>query len=390
MIRLLLYSHFFAPSVGGVETVVSDLARGLAETRGDAGAPRFHVTIVTRNASDTTNDATLGCHVVRRPSAWQLWRMVRDSDVIHVAGPALSPMLLALLAGKPVVVEHHGFQVICPTGQLVQEPQSAPCPGHFMAGNHRACLRCQPKPRPGTSLRLWLSTFLRRSLCRRVDCNITPTSWLGTILDLPHTTTIAHGVPAQDAVPSPPAQPVRFIFVGRLVDTKGLRLLLEAARQLHQEGREFDLRIIGDGPERGALETLVVQSGLSSRIRFNGKLSDDALASAWQQADALIAPSLGGEVFGMTPLEAMSRGLPVIASDLGSFAEVLGDTGMLFRTGDAKSLADKMAALLDNSSLRSRLGEAARQRALQRFSISNMVDDHARIYQRLSHESAGR
>jgi glycosyltransferase involved in cell wall biosynthesis len=387
MIRLLLYSHFFAPSVGGVETVVADLARGLVGPLGEKGAPRFHVTIVTRTASGEKNDACDTCPVVRCPSIRQLWHLVLEADVIHVAGPALSPMIFALLARKPVVVEHHGFQVTCPTGQMVQEPQSAPCPGHFMLGHHRVCLRCQQKPQPAASFRLWLTTFLRRGLCRFVDCNITPTNWLGNILDLPRTITIPHGVPPREALPPHAPRPLRFIFVGRLVATKGVRVLIEAARQLHQQGRVFSLRIIGDGPERGALEALATRSGLHSRIHFDGKLSHDALASAWQHADALIAPSLGGEVFGMTPLEAMSRGLPVIASNLGSFAEVLGDAGMSFRAGDANSLAEKMAELMDDPSLRSSLGAAARLRAMHRFSISRMVEDHARVYERLYHDS---
>src|SRR5271168_3217909 len=122
--KLLVYSHFFAPSIGGVETLVLSLSRGLAALRSpadttksaDGPTQRFEVTLVTQTPAADFDDRTLPFPVFRQPSLAQLWRLIRATDVLHIAGTALPPMVLGLLARKPVVVEHHGFQAICPNG----------------------------------------------------------------------------------------------------------------------------------------------------------------------------------------------------------------------------------------------------------------------------------
>src|ERR1700720_558856 len=108
--KLLLYSHFFAPSVGGVETIVLSLARGLAGLRDSNGAPQFEITLVTQTLADDYDDSANPFRTIRRPGFFQLETLVRNADVVHAAGPALGPLLLSLFARKPFVVEHHGFQ----------------------------------------------------------------------------------------------------------------------------------------------------------------------------------------------------------------------------------------------------------------------------------------
>jgi glycosyltransferase involved in cell wall biosynthesis len=93
--KLLVYSHYFAPSVGGVETIVLALARGLAELHDSGGAPQFEVTLVTQTPAGNYDDASLPFRTIRQPGFVQLWRLVRNSDVVHVAGPAMAPSYLA-------------------------------------------------------------------------------------------------------------------------------------------------------------------------------------------------------------------------------------------------------------------------------------------------------
>src|SRR6516164_6107077 len=192
--QLLIYSHFFLPSIGGVETTVLDLASGLSERRSDDGSAIFAVTLATNTPPGDCRDELLPFRIIRQPSSSQLRRLIREADVVHVAGTAMAPIVYGLIAGKPIVVEHHGFQHICPTGQLFQEPQNVPCPGHFMAGRHSSCLRCSARPDRIESLCLWLLTFVRRFLLRRVEVNITPTHWLATHLPLPRSVTVHHGL----------------------------------------------------------------------------------------------------------------------------------------------------------------------------------------------------
>ncbi|OLC86462.1 MAG: hypothetical protein AUH88_04515 [Acidobacteria bacterium 13_1_40CM_4_61_5] len=383
--KLLLYSHYFAPSIGGVETVVESLARGLAECRSVSDQREFDVTLVTQTPAGSFRDEDLPFPVIRQPGTLALLTLIRNADLVHVAGPALGPLVLAWLARKPVVIEHHGFQTICPNGQLFYEPSQSPCPGHFIAGRHLECLRCNASQGALHSFKLWLLTFARRFLARRAAVNIMPTEWLGELVKLPRSEAIPHGLDAtRDALwPASKGSVPVVAFQGRLVTTKGIRLVLEAARRLASEPLDFELHVIGDGPERKSLERLADEWKLTPRVRFFGSLPPSELDAILARATVVVVPSLGGEVFGLVAAENMLRGLPVLASDLGAFAEVIGDAGLLFRTGDAEDLARRLATLLRDPALAADLGVRARQRVLAFFARSRMIDAHAAMYGRI-------
>jgi glycosyltransferase involved in cell wall biosynthesis len=381
--KLLVYSHYFAPSIGGVETIVMSLARGLAELRTEDGSPEFDLTLVTHTSRGEFDDGALPFRVVRKPGFRRLWKLVRQADVLHVAGPALLPLVLGLLARKPSVIEHHGFQAICPTGQLLIESSGEPCPGYFMAGRWRECWNCDPTLGWFAARRLWLLTFVRQWVCKRVAANIMPTSWLGEQLQLPRATTIHHGlVHIQGTHKETTARPeVPIIaFQGRLVSTKGAGILLEAAKILCEEGCEFRIVIIGDGPERAKLETRARQAPLSGRVQFTGRLAADELEKILHDTTMMVVPSLGGEVFGLVVAENMQRGLPVIASDLGAFVEVLGDAGRTFSVGNASALTHQLKELLNSVEYATRLATQARNRAQKSFSLTTMVNKHTLLY----------
>ena len=380
--KLLIYSHFFAPSVGGVETVVLSLARGLAELRNGQGQPEFEIALVTEMPARDFRDGDLPFPVIRKPGLFQLQKLIRKSDVLHVAGPAFAPLLLSYILRKPLVVEHHGFQTICPNGCLLFEPSDTPCPGHFMPGRHAFCLRCNAGRGRWGSTRLWLLTFLRRALCRGVAANITPTRWLGDQIALPRVISIPHGV--EMTMPKMEAQlsshrPI-IAFIGRLVSTKGVRELFQAAKILKEQNYSFELLIIGDGPERASLEQFARQTQISSMVSFVGHLEAAELENILDRALAVVVPSLGGEVFGMVIAENMLRGKAIVSSDLGAFSEVLDGTGLMFRTGDAFDLSKRISELIDAPLLARRLGQRARRRALQFCDYQLMVRSHAEIY----------
>lgn len=383
--KLLIYSHFFAPSIGGVENIVMTLANGLSELRKSDGSSEFDITLITQTPAQEFSDAGLPFRVVRQPQLSELSRLVRQADVVHVAGAAIGPIVLGLLAKKAVAVEHHGFQTICPTGQLLQEPQNRPCPGHFMAGHYMECLRCRSSPRPLSSFRASALTFFRRFLCQRVDINITPTAWLATQLQLSHSETVLHGIPdcpplvSLAGIQGPPV----LVFVGRLVTTKGVHLLLDAASLLKKQNRLFRLIIVGEGPERAALENHAREQNLVGEVQFPGRLPQLRVNELLKSTNILIVPSLAGEVFGLVVAENMLQGLPVVVSDQGAFVEVLGGTGKVFKTGDASDLALCLAELLDNPGSGRRLGAAARRRALDFFTLGRMIEEHARIYRKI-------
>lgn len=358
------------------------LARGLAARQTSPDPPEFDITLVTETPTGDFDDAALPFRVVRQPTKLLLCRLLSGAAVVHIAGPAFAPLALGLLLRKPVIVEHHGFQTICPNGQLLIEPSGTPCPGHFMAGRHGECFRCNAGRGRFGSWKLWLLTFVRSFLCKRVAINITPTVWLGELLGLPRGVAIPHGLEkiAPVAAVRETRQRPLITFQGRLVTTKGVAVLFEAARKLSEAGRAFELLVIGDGPERATLERLAQESALAGRMRFTGKLAGAELDTALAESSVVVVPSLGGEVFGLVVAENMLRGLPVIASDLGAFAEVVGDGGLTFRTGDAAELARKMARVFDEPGFATQLRRRARQRALEYCDYQRMLDAHAKVY----------
>lgn len=384
--RILIYTHTFAPQVGGVETVVMSLASGLAGVTGDDGLASQKVTVATATPRGEFDDQLLPFRVVRQPTLLQLVRLVRSADVIQMAGPSFLPMLIGLILFRPVVVAYYGFQTICPNGQLLYKPTQAPCPGHFTAGNHRECIRCNAQSGVLHSLTMWLLTFPRRWLCSCAKVNVTPTNWLSTVLQLPRTITIHLGLPVdangkRSCVDSP--QPT-FAFLGRLVSTKGVHILLQAAHRLNAKGLVFALKIIGDGPERARLEAQTRTLGLADRVAFLGYQPDSALPQLLSDVRTIVMPSLAGETFGLVAGASMMRATVPIVSDIGALAEVVGDTGLKFPPGDDAALAGCLEGVLQSDDFAATGGGRARERAMAQFTESRMVAEHLALYRDLT------
>jgi glycosyltransferase involved in cell wall biosynthesis len=388
--KLLLYSHFFAPSVGGVETIVLSLARGLAALRDSNGAPQFEITLVTQTLAGKCEENALPFRVIRKPNFVQLWRFVRKSDVVHVAGPALAPLLFAWLSRKSFVIEHHGYQATCPNGLLFQHPSETVCPGHFLAGSFRECLKCNAVTEgPLKSFWLLLSAFLRHALSRRAAANIAPSGHVASRQSLPRTTTILHGIedPCAEIDTLQATQPLHrrnFAFLGRLVTEKGLSVLLEATCLLRAEGRNVEVVLIGDGPDRPRLEKEIAALGLNNSVRVTGFLSGANLGQALSEVGAIVIPTVMEETAGLAAMEQMVRGRPVIASAIGGLGELVRGSGLTFSPGDTQALADAMKRILDEPGLAASLGATGRQRILLSFSYGGMIDAHARLYREVS------
>jgi glycogen(starch) synthase len=388
-VKLLIYSHFFAPSVGGVERIVLSLARGLSELRSAQGQGEFEITVVTHTPAMGTpagnyDDRALPFRVVRQPSLAQLWRLIRDADVIHAAGPALAPLFLAYLARKPVVMEHHGYQTACLNGLFIHQPERSVCPGHFQAGEYGECLRCQghETSRIRGVINLLLM-FPRDFLARRAAANIHISQHVLERLALPCSSVVYYGVDAVAPVPaatSATAPTVTFSYVGRLVPEKGLPVLLAAADILKRNGHRFELLFIGDGPERPKLQETIESSGLSSCARITGFLEGAAFEQALRGVGVVVMSSVWEETAGLAAIEQMMRGRLVIASAIGGLGEVVGEAGLRCAPGDAQALADCMLQVLQNPALIDLYGQKARDRALQLFGRPRMIEDHARIY----------
>ena len=384
--RILIYSHFFSPSVGGVESSVRSLAGGLVEMRNNTNTD-FKVTVVTQSGVGAADDSAFSFSVVRRPPLIKLWTLVRESDIVHIAGPSLVPLLLAFLARKPAVVEHHGYQAICPNGLLTYQPRRTICPGHFQARRYWKCWRCQNNElSPQRSLMNLLRMFPRSWLVRRAARNVAITGHVRDRHKLPRTEVVYYGIEdplAKGSAVLPvtnPTDKISFAFVGRFVPEKGIPILLEATRQLLSEGESFDVRLIGDGPERERLDGIIRREKLENHVRITGYLAATALTESLRDVQVVVMPSVWEETAGLAAIEQMMRGRLVIASNIGGLSEVVGGTGLRFTAGDATALAECMRRVLHEPTLIDAMGRAARARALSLFVGQRMIEEHRRVY----------
>lgn len=177
---------------------------------------------------------------------------------------------------------------------------------------------------------------------------------------------------------------LRLLAVGRLSRYKGFDVLIEALAQVS----DANLLLVGHGECERELRAQAAARGLDRRLRFAGDLDDDALASAYADADAFVLSSLDrGEAFGLVLLEAMRAGLPAIASAIpgsgvGSVV-VDGQTGLLVPPGDAAALAGAIGKLRDPL-LRDRLGAAGQARWRTEFTLGKSAQAIRSIYSGLA------
>lgn len=178
--------------------------------------------------------------------------------------------------------------------------------------------------------------------------------------------------------------------VGRFIPAKDYPGLLRAIALLRDRGYELTLCILGDGPEADKVKSLITEMKLNDIVRLPGMVSD--VDSWYRQFDVYVSSSIR-EGQPVALLEAMAHALPVVATDVGASAETVidGEGGLIVPPGDPRVLAESIGRLLDEPALRCSLGQSARRRVMERYSVAKVADDHVRIYQEiLSSNGRGR
>ena len=170
--------------------------------------------------------------------------------------------------------------------------------------------------------------------------------------------------------------------VGRLTQVKGIPHLLAAVASLHGRGADIRLALVGDGPERAALEEQARSLGLGDRVHFLGLRRD--LPEIFPAFDIFCLPSIR-EGSPQVLLEAMSAGRPVVATRAGGIPEVVehGISGLLVDPGSDEQLTEALGRLVEDEALRANLGPAARQRVQDRFDLARGVRTHEDLYRSL-------
>jgi glycogen synthase len=270
-------------------------------------------------------------------SMWRsLRRAARDADVVHVHWLLVAPVAWA--ARVPFALTLHG----------------SPSAGRFedleLARRHPRIFR-------------WLVTRAR------VVIGVSHPLAGAAAKAGANAVTIPHGVHVPPARQEPRGTPVA-LFAGRLAPEKGVHVLAEAMKQV--DGVE--LQVAGDGPLRHLFPQAL------------GFVAHDALHELYAKASMLVLPSFG-EGFGVVAMEAMSHGVPVIATTAGGLGWVIEDdvSGIVVEPGDVDGLRDAICRLRDDPELRARYGEGGRRRARERFGWDHVNELTLDAYRQAAH-----
>lgn len=299
---------------------------------------------------------------------------------------------------------------------------------------------CRALKAPGASHRLvlemqceWLSQRDRDAVAHQlevVDAIVAVSDHIATTVrtafpDFPgRIATVGNGVDVGHFTPGPEREPRagrrrRVLFVGRISPEKGVHTLLEAFGALGNRIDDVDLDIAGPHAalsrdflislssdrrvrellrfydEEGAcaypahLEEIIARNGLRDRVRFLGNVSHKHLLDLYRAADIVVNPSLS-ESFGMSVVEGMACGVPIVGTRVGGMCETIldGRTGLLVEPEAPQELADALAALLLDEEAARAMGTAGRQRAVEHYSWQARAERLAELYDSLAADRA--
>lgn len=362
-IRVLLQPFFYLPeSWNGIDEHLLLLARHLD--------PAEFELVVAVGEADGPQTATLAqraglatVDVPRVSSAPGSVRGLRDlyrrvgADIVHMHTPAAggqaTAAFAARLAGAAPVLTVHQYQ-----------PWALPVRTRLLnTAAQRALFRRV----------IAVSHDVRASLAERAGFSDRRVLVISNGIDA--------GEPRRSGIPlrSPNDPPVIGYF-GRLSREKGVDILIEALALAHDAGCTFEAQIVGDGPERAALEALSVARGLDGRVTFRGFIPG---ASSLIPTVDIVAHTPRYEGFGLVILEAMAAAKPVIVAPApGGLAEMVvpGETGLIAGDRSPAEIARAVRTLVADDRLRERMGIAARERWREHFTADRMAARTAEVY----------
>ncbi len=368
--RVLLHCIYFPPERGGLESHVGYLARGLAE-RG------CRVEVVTsRSLPGVPSREERDGVAVRRT-----WFPSRSPVGWGLFTAASTPATLAA-ARRADVVHAQAFPSIVP-GALSRWVHRIP----LVATLHTSHFLTR------AGLRRWRPVLAR--LVRSPDQVLAASQEIAQVAQElssgREVEALPNGVDTRvfrRTIPSlPPGDGPRLVVPRRLVQKNGVEYLVRGLPELVRAFPGIEVLVIGDGPERGRLEALARELGVSETLRFLGSVPHEEMPGLLSSARLAVIPSLM-EATSVAALEAMACELPVAASRVGGLPEIVGEeTGALFSPGDPDELAGTVARLLRAPDLEGK-GRRARELVEERWSNDRLVDRHMEIYREVVERSA--
>jgi glycosyltransferase involved in cell wall biosynthesis len=352
----------------GGEDVVVENERRLLQSAG------HHVVPYLRSNLELQNISALGRIAIVPRMVWSSetrrdFAALLDAerpDVVHIHNTfmVISPAIYSACSERkiPVVQTLHNFRLLCPAATLFRDGHVCEeCVDHgLLRGVQHGCYR---NSRAATA-----SVALMIAVHRKLNTWRDSVTRFIALTDFAKQKFVAAGFPSDKFTVKPnfvdpdPCERLSTgeyaLYVGRLAEDKGLRVLLNAWKQL---GTPYPLQIVGDGPERAALEDQARALQLSG-ITFRGRLSRADTMTAIKNARCTIVPSTWYEGMPMCIAESFACGTPVLCSRLGAMTALVADrcTGLQFNPGDARDLARKVEWAWEHPADLARMGRAAR------------------------------
>ena len=290
--RILISSHFFHPSVGGIEQVGLVLAN-------EFSLSGHEIRVLTTTSE--SDDAIFPFEVIRRPSIPQLLELVRWSEVFFQNNISLRTGWPLLLIRRPWVIAHHTW-----------------------------IARTDSSLGPRDRLKHFLTRFAT---------NIAVSKSIARHLTVP---SVIIGNPYRDDLFQRDRLATRdsdLIFVGRLVRDKGVDILLYALSLLRERNARPKLTIVGNGPELTTLQRMVERFQLSSQVAFLGTRTGKALVELLNRHRVIVVPSRWQEPFGLVALEGVACGCRAIVAESGGLPEAAGPLAVVFEHERGAALA---------------------------------------------------
>lgn len=402
--RILFLSGYYPPNTrGGGELSTHFIAQGLKQ----AG---HEVEVVTEGKRPETREwdgikvYLLPLRLTAKPllekrssrrnaKEFQAWLKTQPKyDIIHAHDFRTALMLSELGLPNALVTARDYAQICGSPNNLLAD--GTVCPGCTSIGNVLKNRAVAEAPLWRKPFRIWQYRFnikyrlaAFRKFPRQIFISNAQLAEIKKIQDLSQAKThvIYNPVPAsylaEPATKKTTGQDV--LYVGTVDSYKGVDVLLDAFKALSQRHSDVHLKIVGEGAALARYKQWVELSGLQYRVTFTGRVNFDRLRSMYDEAALVVAPHVWVEPFGRTTVEAMARGKIVVASDIGGPAEIIrdGQTGILFRAGQATDLARALGQVLDMGELDKRvISHNARQWIRENLSLDIIAGQYSSIY----------
>lgn len=368
--RLLLVNYEYPPAGGGAATATRELARAFARSGHDVAV------LASGAGGDAEARDEDGVRVVRISTGRARDDRATRLDMLRFAWKAI-PSAARVASARRVDAALVFFSLPCgPVGWRLRARHGIPYVLSLRGGDVPGFL-------PELDRAHALLAPLRRACLRGAHAVVANSQALADLArraDGGPVTVIPNGVDTEAFAPRAdrgPPDRVRFLFVGRLARQKRVDLLLAAFARLASPSHGLDawLAIVGDGPERTALESQARDLGVAGAVTFRGWVPRAQLREHYGAADCLVLPS-DAEGMSNTLLEAMASGVPAIASDNPGNRELLGagSHGTLFPAGDVEGLHAAMRSLAGDPVAHARLAASGREHVVRAHSWPAAAD----------------